>query len=130
MYWVKSKSDCGLKPSKGSGMLPYIKQTEYIMALSSSNLQAGMVAQSVFMAARPMTAREWRMSQLEKILAPMCGKCKFHRNAGCPKSSLCKTRLVRTYPSPDSTSCDRYKPNYELQPSDEEYVYLKMHDNL
>jgi hypothetical protein len=33
-----------------------------------------------------------RMKNLEKMLEPNCGKCKFYRNSGCPKSTLCKTR--------------------------------------
>jgi hypothetical protein len=70
-----------------------------------------------------------RMKNLEKMLEPNCGKCKFYRNSGCPKSTLCKTRLVRTYPLPDAESCDRYRPNYDLQDAYNEYIHLKLQRN-
>jgi hypothetical protein len=79
---------------------------------------------------RPMDLRERRMQTLKVLIEPECGNCLFWRNSGCPKSKLCTTRFVRSYPSAKSEICNRYRPNYKTQELDEEYVYLKLHENL
>jgi hypothetical protein len=103
------------------------------MSLSTANLQSALLP--YFGPPERDTVMYYRMLELEKLLDPRnsnCGDCKFYRNSGCLKSTLCMTRMVRKYPLPDSEICDRYKhkPNHELNLLDQEYVYLKLHTNL
>ena len=75
--------------------------------------------------------RKARMRELEKILGTsLCGKCLYYRTSGCPKAKLCTARFLRIHPAKDAAPCSKYKPSYTMQKFDEEYIYLKMHDNL
>lgn len=78
-----------------------------------------------------LSPREQRMKEIEEELEPVCGKCKYFSNDKvCPRARNDWQRLVRIRPLYNAEPCEKWMANIEYEELDQEYVYLKLQENL